>query len=606
MKINSYINLLFGDISNNNYDPSNNIFSTFRLPITYLERSSIYELSPVLVNDLELTEIQQITPDISLNTISPSMYYHIFKPSHEFGEKIMEKWKDYYTTDIEFLQNTQSIVQEFPDYKTKIIEKHPEYKTDTTELLNIWNSIKKEPNFLEKYSYMDWNALKYLNKSSSFLQCISMINITSPIISLMLPFFMLLFPFIILKVQQVPISFSTYLSVLKNIAKTHPLGKAFLLENLSINNILYMLVLIGIYLYQIYQNIIYCSRFYKNIKNINQHIHNLNQHMKYSIDSMEIFNEISKTKEKYNGFVKENKKHILVLKEILNKTSSINEFTPSIMKIGEIGNLLKCFYELYDNKEYEKSIKYSFGFEGFIDNINGCYSNWKKSIINSAKFDISINNIEIKTQYYPSHILYETCVKNDCILDKNMVITGPNASGKTTFLKTTALNIIFSQQIGFGFYDDCTLNPYNYIYSYLNIPDTSGRDSLFQAESRRCKEILDSIHKNMEDRHFCIFDELYSGTNPEEATKSAYSFLIYLSKYQNVNFMLTTHYIGICKKIKKAKNIENYKMKTNLKDNGKLDYKYKIKKGISKLQGAITILEEMDYPSEILNNIKSM
>lgn len=609
MKINSYINSFFGDPSNNVYDPSNNIYSAFHLPITYLEKSSIHTLSPILINDLELDETHEISscPD-SIASVSQSMYVHVFNPSHDFGKQIMKKWKTYYTTDVEFLENTQSIIQNFPTYKTKIQEKYPEYKTNTTELMEIWNSLKKEPYFLEKYSYMDWNALKYLNKSSAFLQCVSIINITSPIVSLMLPFVMLLFPFIILKIQQVPISFSTYLSVLKTIAKTHPLGKALMLENMSASNVFYGLILIGIYFYQIYQNIVYCCRFYKNIKNVNQQIYNLKKHLIYSIDSMEFFIEISKNKEKYNGFVKETKNHILVLKEMLVKISVFDKFTPSIFKIAEIGNLLKCFYELYENKDYENSIKYSFGFEGFIDNINGCYQNIEKSIINNATFDLSLNNIEIKSQYYPPHILYEKCVKNDCKLYKNMVITGPNASGKTTYLKTTALNIIFSQQIGFGFYKNCTINPYDHIYSYLNIPDTSGRDSLFQAESRRCKEIIDSIQLNSSNaRHFCIFDELYSGTNPSEATKSAYSFLTYLSNYKNVNFILTTHYIGICKKVKTSKSIENYKMKTNLSKNGeKIEYQYKIKKGISKLQGAINILEDMNYPLEILKTIKSM
>ena len=83
-----------------------------------------------------------------------------------------------------------------------------------------------------------------------------------------------------------------------------------------------------------------------------------------------------------------------------------------------------------------------------------------------------------------------------------------------------------------GFYNNATINPYKYIHCYLNIPDTSGRDSLFQAEARRCKEILDSVVNNKE-RHFCIFDEIYSGTNPYEAISGAYAYLTYLSKYGN-------------------------------------------------------------------------
>ena len=68
--------------------------------------------------------------------------------------------------------------------------------------------------------------------------------------------------------------------------------------------------------------------------------------------------------------------------------------------------------------------------------------------------------------------------------------------------------------------------------------------------------------------------------------------------------MLTTHYVSVCKKLKKSDTICNYKMKVD-QDGEKLIYTYKLKKGISKIQGAITILEEMNYPEDILNSIKN-
>jgi DNA mismatch repair ATPase MutS len=130
----------------------------------------------------------------------------------------------------------------------------------------------------------------------------------------------------------------------------------------------------------------------------------------------------------------------------------------------------------------------------------------------------------MKQQCYP--ILDTDHVKNNCNLENNYIITGPNASGKTTILKSATINVIFTQQFGVGYYESFTIKPYTHIHSYLNIPDTSGRDSLFQAESRRCKEIIDIIDASDENasRHFCIFDELFSGTNPTEATQAARAF----------------------------------------------------------------------------------
>jgi len=224
----------------------------------------------------------------------------------------------------------------------------------------------------------------------------------------------------------------------------------------------------------------------------------------------------------------------------------------------------------------------------------------------------------IKEQYYPPYV-NKIHVDNDCNITNNMIITGVNASGKTTYLKTTTLNILFSQQIGFGFYQSMEIAPYTHIHSYLNIPDTSDRDSLFQAESRRCKEILDIIRplpncKNdvITERHFCIFDELYSGTNPLEASKSAYAFLLYLSRFSNVDFILTTHYTKICKKLvatttkntngKYKRQIENFQMEAipSSKEKDVLEYTYKIKDGVCNIQGALQVLRDMNYPPEII------
>jgi DNA mismatch repair ATPase MutS len=140
----------------------------------------------------------------------------------------------------------------------------------------------------------------------------------------------------------------------------------------------------------------------------------------------------------------------------------------------------------------------------------------------------------------------------------------------------------------------------------LNIPDTSGRDSLFQAESRRCKDIIDVINlpANAGARHFCIFDELYSGTNPYEATRAAQAFLTYLSDKPNVDFVLTTHYVSVCKKLRHSDKIKNYKMNVEM-DGDKITYTYKMRPGISRVKGGILILEEMNYPREIIDMIRA-
>ena len=59
------------------------------------------------------------------------------------------------------------------------------------------------------------------------------------------------------------------------------------------------------------------------------------------------------------------------------------------------------------------------------------------------------------------------------------------------------------------------------------------------------------------------FDELYSGTNPYEAIGSAYAFLTYLNKYDNVTFMLTTHFLDLCKRLDTEPKVLNCNMVIN-------------------------------------------
>jgi DNA mismatch repair ATPase MutS len=99
---------------------------------------------------------------------------------------------------------------------------------------------------------------------------------------------------------------------------------------------------------------------------------------------------------------------------------------------------------------------------------------------------------------------------------------------------------------------------------------------------------------------------LYSGTNPNDAIKSSFAFLSYLSKYSNVDFILTTHYTPVCLKFEEAphsNSIMNYKMDVHQDSDGKLNFSYKLKPGICSIQGAIEILKAMEYPDEIIDTI---
>ena len=566
----------------------------FRLPIAY---SKTHDLSPIVSADLELAT--------SENT---SMYECYFQPKHEFAKRVLPLWNKQYTSNAAYLEDSQAILKQMGYYK-KTMEDDP-CAMNCDEISRIWKDVKTNTNFLDKYGYVEWNSLRYLNQSESFLEVLSMANLCSPLLSLSIPFFIFFIPFLILKLQGVPITFDAYMDVLKTIARHHFIGKTLSsLSELSLDRVIYIFFSLGLYALQVYQNTTSCLRFYKNTKYVNDALVHMKEYVNYSIHSMETYLQIARDCASHRDFCADVELQCQRLILLRGELSRVTPFSNTLGKLGDIGYMLKCFYELHANPEYETAIYFSMGFEGYINNLTGVFENISAGALNYARFSQPVTdgsqNTIIKGQYYPS-LKDENPVKNNCALDKNIILSAPNKAGKTTMLKTTAINIILTQQLGCGFYTSCNLVPYTHIHSYLNIPDTSGRDSLFQAESRRCKDILDIIQKesenpDMKSRHFCIFDELFSGTNPEEATKAGHAFLQYLSNYKNVDFMLTTHYLSICKKFRGSDIVANYKMGVRVLDNGSFVYTYKMKPGISAIKGAVRVLKDMNYPAEILN-----
>jgi DNA mismatch repair ATPase MutS len=347
------------------------------------------------------------------------------------------------------------------------------------------------------------------------------------------------------------------------------------------------------------------------MKKIHDYLFKMKDYISYTIDSMDNYLDKTNHLVKYEPFNSDLQIHKTALTHLLKELELVTPFTISIHKIFEIGHVMHLFYQLYDNKEYSDSLLYSFGFNGYTNLLDGLKTNIDSFKLNKTTFLLkedkkkkdksnknkkTIRKPAFKKMYYPKFIDNTDVITNDCKFNKNLIITGPNASGKTTVLKGAMINLILSQQIGFGCYESLEMHPYDMFHCYLNIPDTSGRDSLFQAEARRCKEIMECIKiKNTEDiTHFCILDEIYSGTNPDEAVISANMFMKNIVKHDNVTCLLTTHYVKLCKKLAKNKRIINCQMNTKPNEKGTdFEYTYKLANGISTVKGGLKVLKDL-------------
>ena len=558
-----------------------NFFSRdkFELPVEFLENKT--NVLDNLKEDLEL----ETTIDKNIKPI----YNYVFNPQTELGELSINAWSRYYTTDKQFLTDSQKIYNE--------VDTIPFDKQTINNMVKSWREIRHQNNFMEKYQYIDWERIKFLNKSTLFLSILSFYNMSAPVLQLIAPVFILIVPFFVLKVMNLPITWKTYYKILIENIKTHAIGKLFFsFSSASLGQKLYILFAAGMYIWNIYQNILSCYRFYQNTYYITNQFEIVNNYLDYSIEKMKYFLRLTRKYKSYDKFNHKLNAYIERLQLFHNSIRDLPKNSQQIGKITYIGKLMRHFYVLYDDQELEHIIEFSFGFHGYMDCIRGLNKNLKSKKMNTCKFSNKLT-FKLKNMYHPT---IDKPIKNSLNMNKSIIITGPNAAGKTTTIKATIINLLLTQQLGLGFFEKCNTSTFDYIHCYLNIPDSCSRDSLFQAEARRCKDILDCIIKYPKKTHFCIFDELYSGTNPYEAISSAYSYLNYISKNKNVRFLLTTHFIRLCKLFENKAKILNKSMKTKLDNNNNPIYTYKITNGISTVKGGVSVLRNLEYPENII------
>ena len=617
--------------------------AVFRLPISYLPAEDRHALSKPVVDDLELISAKDAGT-------TRSLYSRLTDASNAsssvYGRQFLHLWSDTFTTNVAFLRATQSMIASFRAELESSPSSQGQGFNDIaahTQIEAFWKSMKtNRVGFKDKFGYIDaspFPIIEQLNTMPGVLQVLSIYNVSTPLISLMMPILLLIVPFFILKARGVDISVDRYTDVLKMLASTHAIGKLFTeFDSVSMEKKIYILMSVIFYFIQVYQNTMSCYRFYKNIYMIHDHLIMVRSYLEHTADKMDRILRCCSSRQFYNAFSGCLRAELQSIRAMCEEMADIEPFSLSMRAIGRIGHVMKYYYMFFNDVDVDHMMQYSFGFNAYYQHLSGIVEHIASGTLSACKFidsgsdsasDSTPHHTSMKGAYF-FNTVSDRIVKNDIVLDKKLIITGPNAAGKTTIIKTTLFNIILSQQIGYGAYDSATIVPYHFLHCYLNIPDTSGRDSLFQAESRRCKEILDCITENSTKRHFCIFDELYSGTNPYEAVASAYGYVDCISGMRNVDFMLTTHYIQLCelfcghgssssgkkrKVVRKKRNeilpnanIRNLHMETSAKDATGLDYvyHYKVVPGVSNVRGGIKVLVDLKYPDSIIQTTKSV
>lgn len=193
------------------------------------------------------------------------------------------------------------------------------------------------------------------------------------------------------------------------------------------------------------------------------------------------------------------------------------------------------------------------------------------------------------------HPLIENCVKNSLkVNEKSILLTGSNMSGKTSFIRTIAINVITGLTINTCFAEHFSM-PRVRLFSAIRISDDLMNDrSYYFEEVITIKEMIDKSN----DRNLNLFllDEIFKGTNTVERISAGKAVLSSLNEKNNIVFV-STHDIELADLLKNEYDLYHF---SEIVDHKTVDFDYTLKEGKLKNRNAIRILQINDYPDSII------
>ncbi|MDF2430520.1 MAG: hypothetical protein JWP44_151 [Mucilaginibacter sp.] len=205
--------------------------------------------------------------------------------------------------------------------------------------------------------------------------------------------------------------------------------------------------------------------------------------------------------------------------------------------------------------------------------------------------------MDLTDMYHP---LIHNCVPNSIQTrtDEGVLITGSNMSGKTTFIRSIAINTLLAQTI----YTTCATvykAPLLKIQTSIRTTDDLGENkSYFQAEALSILDIINQSSGDEPVKSLIIIDEIFRGTNTIERIAAAKSVLTYLT--DNKNFVyVSTHDLELAELLDNDYAVYTFEESVN---DTRLVFDYKMKTGVLKNRNGIAILETIGYPESVVED----
>jgi len=213
------------------------------------------------------------------------------------------------------------------------------------------------------------------------------------------------------------------------------------------------------------------------------------------------------------------------------------------------------------------------------------------------EFDDNLKGFEVSEVYHP---MIAEPVTNSIDVTGNILLTGSNASGKSTFLKTIAINAILSQTINTSLSKHYKA-PVFRIYSSMALrDDLANQDSYYIVEIKSLKRIVDATFA--QGRPVLAFiDEVLRGTNTVERIAASSEILKSINK-NNVVCFAATHDIELTNILKDC--YENYHFQEEVTDDD-VKFNYMLFKGPATTRNAIKLLGVIGYNQDIIKGAES-
>ena len=248
----------------------------------------------------------------------------------------------------------------------------------------------------------------------------------------------------------------------------------------------------------------------------------------------------------------------------------------------EIAEFMHRLYALYIKGALKKFWNDFFLFEAYLS----ISTTSQNAGLTTAKFNE--NGIHITGLFHP---LIKHPVKNSLHLDKNtFILTGPNMSGKSTLLRSVSL-CIYLARLGLPVpAEECHVFFADEINIYINAHDNPQNGySHFMTEVMNLKDSIIAAKEGK--KVFAVFDELFSGTNVDDALNILSITIKGLKQFTNSYFLLSTHFYKLREVQTDEMNHVAFYCIDSLLEDGIPQFTYRVKEGWSEIKFGSILFE---------------